>query len=104
MSGEIISSLIGGLFSSVIGKILGRFRPWKVFFVTFTSIYLGLLAMGLVGIGYKRTIAVMPQFFTPFAIALFVALSLGITLIAVLGRTAIQNSKNEATKTGEVEH
>ncbi|GAB6852582.1 hypothetical protein [Paraburkholderia kururiensis] len=98
MSGEIFSGLIGGLFGTIIGKVLGRFRPWKVFVATLSSIYLGLLIMGLVGVGYKRTIATFPQFLTFFAIGLFVALSLGVTLIAVLGRTAIQNSKDERDK------
>ncbi|WP_413214764.1 hypothetical protein [Paraburkholderia kururiensis] len=98
MSGEIFSGLIGGLFGTIIGKVLGRFRPWKVFVGTLSSIYLGLLIMGLVGAGYKRTIAAFPQFFTLFAIGLFVSLSLGVTLLAVLGRTAIQNSKDENNK------
>lgn len=102
MSGEIFSGLIGGLFGTGIGKILGRFRPWKVFVVTLSSIYLGLFIMGLVGVGYKKTIATLPRFLTPFAIGLFVTISMGVTLLAMLGRTAIQNSKDEKTKTTEI--
>lgn len=104
MFGEIFSALIGGLFGPVIGKIFGRFRPWKVFFVSLTSIYVGIFLMGLLGVGYRVTIAVIPQFFTPFAIILFVALSIGVTFISVLGRAAIRNRKNEVEKTEEIEH
>ncbi|WP_147284572.1 hypothetical protein [Pandoraea pulmonicola] len=98
---EIFSGLIGGLFGTVIGKVLGRFRPWKVFVATLSSIYLCLLIVGAVGVGYKKTIATLPQFLTPFAIGLFVMISMGVTLIAVLGRTAIKNSKDEKPKTTE---
>jgi len=53
MSAEIVSGLAGGLFGTVIAKILGKFCLWKVFVTTFVFFYSGLFVTGLVLVGLK---------------------------------------------------
>lgn len=94
MSIEHISGLIGGFFGPVFGKILGRFRLWKVFLMSMLLIYLGLFATGLVVVGFKATASRFGEFLTPFALLVFVGLSAAVTLVAFLGRAAQKNRDN----------
>lgn len=94
MSGEILSGLISGIFGPMIGKILGRFRLWKVFFVTLTAIYAAIFFFCLVSIGYKMTLLRFGEFFTLPAILSFLAAAGFATMAAFFGKTAIENSKN----------
>ncbi|HDR9140865.1 TPA: hypothetical protein QDB11_005596 [Burkholderia vietnamiensis] len=94
MSLEYISGLIGGFFGPIFGKILGKFRLWKIFLASMFFIYLGLFAMGLVVVGFKATVSRFGEFFTPFALLVFVGLSATVTLVAFLGRTAQKNKEN----------
>ncbi|CAM2166547.1 Major facilitator superfamily (MFS) profile domain-containing protein [Burkholderia latens] len=88
MSLESISGLIGGFFGPVFGRILGKFRLWKVFFASMLLIYLGLFAAGIVVVGFKATVSRFGEFLTPFALLVFVGLSGTVTLVAFLGHAA----------------
>ncbi|WP_310630639.1 hypothetical protein [Paraburkholderia sp.] len=93
MSLEIISGLIGGFFGATIANFLGRFRLWKVFVASMIFIYAALFLLGLVMVGFEATISKFGEFFSPFAIKIFVGLSALVTFIAAVGRTIKGNAE-----------
>ncbi|MBR8511710.1 hypothetical protein [Burkholderia cenocepacia] len=94
MSLESISGLIGRFFGPVFGRILGKFRLWKVFFASILLIYLGLFAAGIVVVGFKTAVSRFGEFITPFALLIFTGLSATVTLVAFLGHAAQKNREN----------
>ncbi|MEK6422627.1 MAG: hypothetical protein V4801_23805 [Burkholderia gladioli] len=93
MSGEIISGLIGGVFGPLVGKVLGRFRLWKVFVVTLVILYGGVFLMGIVLVGFNKALPVFPELFAPAPLLGFVGLAVCVTFVAYLGRSATKKIK-----------
>jgi hypothetical protein len=108
MSGEILSGLIGGVLAPVFGKILGRFRLWKVFAVCLLLIYLAIFLIGALYVGPKQSFFELRQFVQPHALLVFAGISGGATLVAFLGRSAKTDSKvvdaNSAATESECKH
>ncbi|CAM2170474.1 membrane hypothetical protein [Paraburkholderia sacchari] len=96
MSGEILSGLIGGVLAPIFGKMLGRFRLWKVFVVCLFSIYLAIFLVGAFYVGLKQSFFELQQFVQPRALLIFTGISGGATLVAFFGRAA----KTASTVTG----
>lgn len=94
MSGEIISGLVGGLFGTLAGRVLGRFRLWKVFVVTFLILYIGALLMGGVLVGFGRALPIFAELFAPLPLFVFVGLSAGVTFVAYIGRNAAKSMRD----------
>lgn len=94
MSGEIISRLFGGLFGTVIAKVLGKFRLWKVFVATFGTLYGGAFLMGLVLVGFKKTLPIFAELFAPLPLLVFIGLSASTTFVAYLGRNSVRKVKD----------
>lgn len=95
MSAEIVSGLASGLFGTVIAKLLGKFRLWKVFVTTFVLIYGGLFMTGLVLVGLRVTLTRFGEFFSLFPLLIFGALSASVTFVAYLGRNAARKAKDD---------
>lgn len=94
MSGEIISGLVGGLFGTLAGRVLGRFRLWKVFVVTFLILYIGALLMGVVLVGFGKALPIFAELFAPLPLLVFVGLSAGVTFVAYIGRNAAKSMRD----------
>jgi hypothetical protein len=94
MSGEIISGLIGGLFGTVIAKVFGKFRLWKVFIATSVILYGGAFLMGLILVGPERALPIFSELFAPLPLLVFIGLSASATFVAYLGRNAAKKSKD----------
>ncbi|WP_141685091.1 MULTISPECIES: hypothetical protein [Burkholderia cepacia complex] len=99
MPGEIINGLIGGLFGTFIAKILGKFRLWKVFVVTFAILYGGAFLMGIVLVGFEKALPIFSELFAPFPLLIFTSLSVSTTFVAYLGRSAAKKAKEDRPDT-----
>jgi len=94
MSGDIISGLIGGLFGTVIAKVLGKFSLWKVFVATLVVLYGGAFMMGLVLVGIEKALPIFAELFAPLPLLVFIGLSASATFVAYLGRNAAKKAKD----------
>ena len=108
MSGEILSGLIGSVLGPALGKMLGRFRLWKVFTICLLLIYLTIFLIGTLYVGPKQAFLELRQFIQPRALLIFVGISGGATLVAFLGRSAKATVKvvdvNSAATESECKH
>ncbi|MBY8608324.1 hypothetical protein K7N18_26205 [Burkholderia arboris] len=93
MSGEILSGLIGGAIGPLAGKILGRFRVWKVFAVCLLLIYMSIFVVGAFYVGPRQSLLELKQFIQPRALLIFSAISAGVAFLAFLGRSAKNGQK-----------
>ncbi|WP_124663549.1 hypothetical protein [Burkholderia sp. Bp8998] len=93
MSGEILSGLIGGAIGPLAGRILGRFRVWKVFVVCLLLIYMSIFLIGAFYVGPKQSLLELKQFIQPRALLIFFAISAGVAFLAFLGHSAKVSQK-----------
>ncbi|WP_155626438.1 hypothetical protein [Burkholderia diffusa] len=99
MPGEIISGLIGGFFGTFIAKIIGKFRLWKVFVITFAILYGGAFLMGIVLVGFEKSKPIFFELFAPLPLLIVTGLSVSTTFVAYLGRSATKNAKEDRPDT-----
>jgi len=91
MIDPILSGLFGGLFGDVIGKLLGKFRLWMVFCATFVTLYGVMFVLGIVTVGFKRTLPVWVTFFEIRPLLLVIGLSAAATFVAAINRKPPSN-------------
>ncbi|WP_413168971.1 hypothetical protein [Burkholderia latens] len=71
-----------------MGKVLGRFRLWKVFVAVLVLLYAGAFLMGIVLVGFKKTLPIFLELLAPVPLLVFIGLSSGATFVAYLSRNA----------------